>query len=132
VIALGRSDARVAAIVDRHYARIDRAFRGLVERGQAAGSIRGDVDAAATARWLLLTTQGISVAARLGDAPQDLPAIIRRALAPGPTPRATQGRGDGLRSEATLRIRGPVEPDSRDRRRKAAGSGSGILRNTRR
>lgn len=82
VIELGRSDARVAAIIDRYYARYVAAFAGLVVRAQAGGSIRADLDADAVARWLLVTTQGMSVAARLGAPGPDVTDIVRHALAP--------------------------------------------------
>ncbi|WP_380872487.1 TetR family transcriptional regulator [Sphingomonas sp. DBB INV C78] len=82
VAELGRSDPQVAAIIDGYYARMERAFAALIERGQAGGSIRADLDPVATARWLLLTTQGISVSARMGAPAPDFPGVVRAALAP--------------------------------------------------
>ncbi|WP_150292851.1 TetR/AcrR family transcriptional regulator [Sphingobium estronivorans] len=81
-VEIGRSDPEVAAIVDRYYDRVERGFAGLVMRGQASGSIRSDIDPDATARWLLLTSQGLSVSARMGRADPGLAAIVRAALAP--------------------------------------------------
>ncbi|OJU16700.1 MULTISPECIES: TetR/AcrR family transcriptional regulator [unclassified Sphingomonas] len=82
VVELGRSDAKVAAIVDRYYARYVAAFAGLVARAQVGGSIRADLDPDAVAGWLLVTTQGVSVAARLGAPGPDVAEIVRQALAP--------------------------------------------------
>lgn len=84
VAELGRSDAAISAIVDGYYDRVERAFAALIARGQAAGSIRADLDAGATSRWLLLTSQGMSISARMGAVSADLPGIIRAALAPPP------------------------------------------------
>ncbi|ARS27683.1 TetR/AcrR family transcriptional regulator [Sphingomonas sp. KC8] len=84
VAELGRSQPEVSAIVDGYYDRVERAFAGLIARGQAAGSIRADLDPGATSRWLLLTSQGMSVASRMGAVATDLPNIIRAALAPLP------------------------------------------------
>jgi len=82
VIELGRADAEVVSVIDRYYARYVAAFAGLITRAQAGGSIRRDLDADAVARWLLLTTQGMSVAARLGAPGPDVADIVRCALAP--------------------------------------------------
>jgi len=84
VTELGRSDPRVAAIIDRYYERFADAFAALVARGQASGSIRADLDPQAIGRWLLLTSQGMSVAARLGNAMPDVSQIVRAALAAPP------------------------------------------------
>lgn len=81
----GRSDPDVSAIIDRYYSRVERAFAALVARGQAAGSIRADLDPDATSNWLLLTSQGMSLSARMGAVSANLPNIIRAALAPPPT-----------------------------------------------
>ncbi|SNS18063.1 transcriptional regulator, TetR family [Sphingomonas laterariae] len=82
ITEMGRSDPDVAAIVDGYHERIERAFAGLIARGQAGGTIRADLDPVATARWLFVTSQGLSVAARMGRAAPDLPAMVRAALAP--------------------------------------------------
>lgn len=84
VTELGRADPAAAAIIHAYYDRVERAFADLVRRGQAGGSIRRGLDAAAVARWLLATAQGISVAARLGRPTADLADIVRAALAADP------------------------------------------------
>lgn len=84
VAELGRSDPEVSAIIDRYYDRIEQAFAALIVRGQAAGSIRADLDPGATSRWLLITSQGLSVSARMGAVSADLPHVVRAALAPLP------------------------------------------------
>ena len=80
-IELGRSDSDVAALLDGYYARIERGFAGLIRRGQTQGSLRADLDPLITARWLRVTSQGMSVAARIGAMPQDLPQMMRLTLA---------------------------------------------------
>lgn len=80
-IELGRSDSDVAALLDAYYARIERGFAGLIRRGQEQGSLRGDLDPQITARWLRVTSQGMSVASRIGAMPQDLPQMMRLILA---------------------------------------------------
>ena len=81
VIELGRSNRAVSDIVDRYYARIERAFADLIRRGQDDGTIRRGLDPQATAQWLRLTSQGMSVSARNGAVPADLANIVRAALA---------------------------------------------------
>jgi TetR/AcrR family transcriptional repressor of nem operon len=82
VAEMGRSNPQVNAIVDHYYSRAKNAFAALITRGQAAGSIRSDLDPDAASQWLLLTSQGMSVSARLGAVSPDWPNIIRMALAP--------------------------------------------------
>ncbi len=82
VIELGRSDERVSEIIERYYSRIQRAFADLIVRGQRNGTIRADIDADGTARWLRLTSQGMSVSARIGVVSPDLADIVRAALKP--------------------------------------------------
>ncbi len=82
VIELGRSDKDVAEIIDRYFARVERAFCDLIKRSQKNGSIRADLDPKATARWLFITAQGMSVSARFGRSFSGLPEIVRAALAP--------------------------------------------------
>lgn len=82
VAEMGGSDAQVAACVARYYDRVERAFAGLIARGQAEGSIRADLDPAALAHWLRLTSQGIGIAARMESADAGLPALIRATFAP--------------------------------------------------
>ena len=82
VIELGRSDKDVAEIIDRYFARVERAFCDLIKRSQKNGSIRDDLDPKATARWLFITAQGMSVSARFGRSFSGLPEIVRAALAP--------------------------------------------------
>lgn len=82
VIELGRSDKEIADIVDRYFARVERAFCRLIKRSQQNGSVRADLDPKATARWLLATAQGMSVSARFGRGLPGLPDIVRAALAP--------------------------------------------------
>lgn len=82
IAELGDSDAEVAAIIAAYHGRVERAFADLVRRGQARGSIRAGLDPVAVARWLRMTTQGISVAARFGQAVPDLAGVVRAALAP--------------------------------------------------
>lgn len=84
VTELGHADPEIGALVDRYYARHEKAFSDLVMRAQAGGTIRAGLDARAIGRWLLLTSQGISVAARLGQAGADIPGILRDTLAPAP------------------------------------------------
>lgn len=84
VAEMGRSDPQINAIIDRYYDRVERGFAALIARGQASGSIRADLDPGATSRWLLLTTQGMSISARMGAVSADLPNIVRMALAPPP------------------------------------------------
>ncbi|OCC24168.1 hypothetical protein MB02_07835 [Croceicoccus estronivorus] len=79
-IELGRTDAAVARLLDEYYARIERAFAGLIVRGQQSGSIRSDLDPETTARWLRVTSQGLSVSSRLGAMPVDIAMIVRTAL----------------------------------------------------
>ena len=81
-IELGRTDPDVAALLGAYYARIEEGFAGLIRRGQAHGSIRGDLDPQITARWLRVTGQGLSVSSRIGAMPQDLAQMMRLALAP--------------------------------------------------
>jgi len=81
-IELGRTDPDVAALLDAYYARIEEGFAGLIRRGQAHGSIRGDLDPQITARWLRVTGQGLSVSSRIGAMPQDLAQTMRLTLAP--------------------------------------------------
>lgn len=81
-IELGRADPDVAALLDAYYARIEDGFAGLIRRGQAHGSIRGDLDPQITARWLRVTGQGLSVSSRIGAMPQDLAQMMRLTLAP--------------------------------------------------
>jgi TetR/AcrR family transcriptional regulator, transcriptional repressor for nem operon len=80
-VEMGRSDPRVMEIVDRYYERLERAFAGIVARGQTTGSVREDLDPLSTARWLLVTSQGLSVAQRMDRVDPYLPAIVRAALA---------------------------------------------------
>jgi TetR/AcrR family transcriptional regulator, transcriptional repressor for nem operon len=82
IAELGRADPHVSAIIDQYYERMEHAFAALIRRGQAGGSIRPDLDPAATAHWLLLTTQGISVSARIGAPAPDFPGAVRAALTP--------------------------------------------------
>ena len=80
VIELGRSDPAVNAVLDPYYARIEQQFARLIAEGQRRGEIRKTLAPAATARWLLITSQGMGVAAR-HQAPTDaIPAMIRTAL----------------------------------------------------
>ena len=88
-IELGRSDADIAAMLDTYYARIERGFAGLIRRGQAQGSLRADLDPQITARWLRVTSQGMSVSARIGAMPQDLPQMMRLTL--GAAQRSHEG-----------------------------------------
>ena len=82
VIEMGRSDKDVAEIIDRYFARVERAFCDLIKRSQKNGTIRADLDPKATARWLFITSQGMSVSARFGRTFSGLPEIVRAALAP--------------------------------------------------
>ncbi|WP_255326582.1 TetR/AcrR family transcriptional regulator [Sphingobium sp. EM0848] len=82
VAEMGRSEPQVSVIIDRYYDRVERAFAALIARGQAAGSIRADLDPGATGRWLLLTSQGMGISVRMGAVSADLPNIVRMALAP--------------------------------------------------
>lgn len=81
VIELGRSNPSVSNLIDLYYARIEQAFCELVKRGQKGGTIRRDLDPRATAQWLLLTSQGMSVSARNGAVPANLSGLMRAALA---------------------------------------------------
>lgn len=80
----GRTEPDVSAIIDCYFDRIERAFAILIARGQAAGSIRADLDPGATSHWLLLTSQGMSISARMGAVSHDLANVVRMALAPLP------------------------------------------------
>lgn len=80
-IELGRSDPQVTELLEVYYARIENAFAGLIRRGQETGSIRSDIDPHITARWLRVTSQGLSVSSRMGSAPGDLTRVVRMALA---------------------------------------------------
>lgn len=82
VTELGRSDRGVNAIVAHYYQCVECAFVGAIERGQADGSIRGDLDPKPTAKWLMLTGQGLSVAARFNAEASGLNGIVRAALSP--------------------------------------------------
>jgi len=82
VIEMGRSDPDVAEIIDGYFGCVERAFCNLIKRGQNNGSIREDLDPKATARWLFITAQGMSVSARFGRTFSELPQIVRTALAP--------------------------------------------------
>lgn len=86
VTELGRTDPEIGAIVERYYARYESAFAGLFTRAQTNGSIRAELDPQAIGRWLLFTSQGISVAARLGRVGDDMTRILRDTLAPAPRP----------------------------------------------
>lgn len=92
VTELGRTDPAAAAIIDAYYDRVEQAFAGLIARGQKHGSIRADIDAPATARWLFATVQGISVTARLGRPLPDLAPVVRAALAAGPASQGEEAR----------------------------------------
>lgn len=78
---LGDSDPAAAAIIAAYHERVERAFAGLIRRGQTSGSIRVALDPAAVARWLRMTAQGIGVAARFGQPVPDLAEVVRAALA---------------------------------------------------
>ncbi|GAD47418.1 putative transcriptional regulator [Caenibius tardaugens NBRC 16725] len=80
-IELGHSDPQVTALLEVYYARIENAFAGLIRRGQESGSIRSDIDPHITARWLRVTSQGLSVSSRMGSVPGDLTGVVRMALA---------------------------------------------------
>jgi len=86
VIEMGQSDASVNVIVRRHYAAMERGFRGALLRGQEQGSIRADIDIEKMAHWLVMTSQGMSVAARFGVADSDITKEIAEALATRTTP----------------------------------------------
>lgn len=81
VIELGRSNKEVSEIVDHYYERTEQAFAALMERGQRDGTIRRNLDPAATAQLLRLTSVGMSVSARNGTVPINLASVVRAALA---------------------------------------------------
>lgn len=84
IAELGDGDPAVAAIIAAYHERVERAFAALIRRGQVGGSIRAGLDPVAAARWLRMTTQGISVAARFGQPVPDLAGVVRAALAADP------------------------------------------------
>jgi TetR/AcrR family transcriptional repressor of nem operon len=85
---MGRDNGKVNAIVARYYGAVETGFRGAVARGQADGSIRADLDIEETARWLMLTGQGLSVSARFGMKNPGILRAIVGALAPAELPKS--------------------------------------------
>ena len=64
-VELGAADPAIHKVITRYYQRLAKGFCGALQRGQADGSIRADLDPVSTADWLLHATQGLSVNARL-------------------------------------------------------------------
>lgn len=63
-LELSPHDPEIDAIVRESLMAVEVFFRSMIERGQAAGSIRGDLDAAATAAALLSLFLGLRVLTR--------------------------------------------------------------------
>lgn len=82
VVEMGRGDADVNAIIDRYYTKMTKEFSQAIRRGQKDGSIRSDLDAGAAAKWLIMTSQGLSVSARFGAPADNLVEVIGAALSP--------------------------------------------------
>ncbi|MEU5419661.1 TetR/AcrR family transcriptional regulator [Streptomyces sp. NPDC001407] len=80
-IEMASSDPDVKEQVHRHFARVEEALRDAVARGQRAGEIRTDRDAASLARQVLSTYYGLHVLSRAHDDRQVLADVVEGALA---------------------------------------------------
>ena len=53
-------------VIESYYVRLAKCFAAAIRQGQAAGEIRGDLDPADSAEWLVRAIQGLAVSARVG------------------------------------------------------------------
>lgn len=67
---------RVAASLDRNEALLS----GLIQQGQADGSIPADLDSAATARLMLCLLQGMRVVGKTGRSRDEMAAVVEVAM----------------------------------------------------
>jgi TetR/AcrR family transcriptional regulator, transcriptional repressor for nem operon len=88
----GASPEFARAALLRSTAQREQALTDLIARGQAAGELRTDRDAAALAQFLIVLQQGLSASARLGLPQRDLALAMGEAIehvigsvAPGPS-----------------------------------------------
>ena len=80
-IEFGQSNDEISRLLQDYQDNAERAFFRALQRGQVDGSVRSDIDAKAVSRVLVLTGQGVSVAARSGRATRDLVRPITTMLA---------------------------------------------------
>ncbi|WP_372405521.1 TetR/AcrR family transcriptional regulator [Streptomyces luteireticuli] len=80
-IEMASSDPDVKEQVHRHFARVEEALKDTVARGQRAGEIRTDRDAAGLARQVLSTYYGLHVLSRAHDDRRVIEDVVEGALA---------------------------------------------------
>jgi TetR/AcrR family transcriptional repressor of nem operon len=79
-VELAPHDPAIAALIDRHNRSREELFRRALKRGQASGEVPADLDATATARFLLNVIAGLDVARKGGPRQSELDDVVRVAL----------------------------------------------------
>lgn len=77
---LAAEDAGMEELVSGALARNETVLAGLIDAGRADGSIRPDLDVAATARMLLCLAQGFRILGKTGRVADDLDPVVRQML----------------------------------------------------
>lgn len=80
-IEMAGSDPDIKEQVHRHFVRVEEALGHAIARGQRAGEIRTDRDAASLARQVLSTYYGLHVLSKAHDDRQVLVDVVEGALA---------------------------------------------------
>ncbi|MGV8937851.1 MAG: TetR/AcrR family transcriptional regulator [Allorhizobium sp.] len=73
-------DGEVAERVAASIARNERRFYDFIREGQADGSIRADIDAIATARFILCLQQGMSLVGKTGRQRPEMVSLVDIAM----------------------------------------------------
>jgi len=79
-IELAPHDPAIATLLERHNRTLEELFCRTLERGKLVAEIPPDLDTVATARFLLNTIAGLSVARKTGAGRQQLGDVIRVTL----------------------------------------------------
>ena len=80
-VELGRSDDRIARIVDASFTRLERAFARTFARAQSAGELADEVSARDLARLFVSTGQGLATVGRVKQGRRFARGALRALLA---------------------------------------------------
>jgi TetR/AcrR family transcriptional repressor of nem operon len=81
VVERAPHDAELAALLRRHWERLERALIEVLSRAQTAGQLRDDIEPRARARTLVAVIHGMAVRSKFDPRPGPLREIARTSLA---------------------------------------------------